>query len=1056
MLADSETAGSRRSEGPSRTRQAWRRRRIHRYTAFVLVLFACWAALGPLQGRAAIPLERDFTVRAWRHEHGLPDSRVLSVLCSRAGPIWVGTRKGVARFDGARFLTWGRGTDPDFTSEECIALAEDAEGVIWVGTPENLLALDDRARRIDPAAVGLAGLFPEGQMPASVLLVTREGDLLVGTGRGVVRRNASGQWSAHSLAPAGHRRESTYSLHQDPATGQLWASLDWRLLRLSPASLEWQCAFDNNLVQDGRHVVATTSLPDAACIAIREVWPAQTSRLEVLRDGRWEALVDREISNAANTPYLLVDAQQRLWFPLDGATMGCWQAGRLLEYALPAFLAGDRLSCLRQDTEGNLWAGTARNGLLCFRPRRIRTLDPSPATADPRTYALVETSRNQLVAGTDGGPAWLRDGDWLPFVTVHSPIPGQIRALAVDARGVLWIGARTGLQSWDGRQLQSVSYAGPAHRTKIRTIRPARDGSIWVGTAQGLFRFGPQSTNGWGVADGLPHENVSALLEDRQGTIWIGTGGGGVARWTGRGFERFGVALGLSSDRVSCLLEDADGLIWAGTDRGLNVLRHGRFTAITTDQHLPENLVNALAEDDRGWLWVGHDRGVYRVNRSDLLALADGRGQAARWVEYAEADGMANTECNGQISAPAALRLHDGRIAFATMGGVVVFDPAALPDLTNGPPVLLEELRAGGIHPEGSSLRVPLRQHRAGNQVLRIPASARALLDIRYTAVDVHAPERIAFRYRLLGLSEKWMEAGAIRQAAFANLPPGPYTFQVQALNRHGYWSRSPASLAFIAEPRWHERPAARVAGVLGLLAVAFALFRWRLGELRRFSRLERQAALARERTRLARDLHDGLGSNLTEITMLSHVDDSHPLPPESVAQRLPRLARSAQEASLALRDLIWMTNPEADSLPLLASRIHAAAERVLDAAGIRCIVDAPPEWPDLPVGPALRRDLLLAANEAVHNAIRHAQARQVHLTFACPDHHWVLTIADDGHGIVPGPPPDADRPPHTGLGLASLHQRLAAHGGECRIESQPGQGTRVTLRVPLPRPLDN
>lgn len=1002
--------------------------------------------------KAAVPLERDFTIRAWRREQGLPDSRVLSVLCSRQGPVWVGTRKGVSRFDGARFVTWGRSTDTAFASETCIALAEDGEGVVWIGTPDNLLSLGQRVTRIDPLAIGLGSLFPEGQIPSSSLVVTRDGELLVGTGRGMIRRTRTGVWNAPSLAPVGHRREAATAFHENPVTGCLWLSLDWRLLELTPLEFAWSCRFDNNLVRDGRHVVALTSLPNGECVAIRELWPELSGRLESLRDGRWFPVVDRDLTNGGNTPYLLVDAQGRLWFALNAATMGCWRDGALTEYALPAFLAGDRLNCLAQDREGNFWAGTARNGLLCFQPRRVLTLDPSAGSGDPKTYALIESSRGQLWAAIGSGLALLNADNGPLFARAEALTSDSVRALAEDHQGRLWIGTRSGLQRWNGHQLEPVDYPGPTFRTKIRTLCPARDGSIWVGTAQGLFHIASQTTNVWGVAEGLPHENVCALLEDRQGAIWIGTGGGGLARWDGRRFEPFTPAQGLSSGLITCLLEDAEGLIWAGTDRGLNVLRQGRFRSITTDHKLPENLVNALVEDNHGWLWVGHDRGVYRAPRQELLAVAEGRARITRCIEYAEADGLINPECSGQTSAPTARRLRDGRIAFATMGGVAVFDPASLPDSTNGPPVLIDAFRAGNVEPGGAIVRLLQGQHPNHEPVLHLPALGRALLAIHYTAVDFHAPERLSFRYRLLGLSERWLDAGAVRQATFANLPPGQYTFQVQAVNHQGYASRVPASLAFVAAPRWHERPGVRLAGIVILLAVGYAGLRWRLAELRRYHQLEHQAALAEERSRLAKDLHDGLGANLTEITLLSHFDPGQNAGPVQ-SNRLHQLARSAQDAMLALRELIWVTTPEADDLAELVSRIHATAERVLEAAGVRCIVEIPPDLPTVTVMPTLRRDLLFGVNEALNNVIRHAQASEVRLSVAFPDGHLLLSIVDNGRGLPAVDSAHAVPTGDHGLGLASLRQRLGPHGGDCRIEGASGRGTRVTFRVPLPRP---
>jgi signal transduction histidine kinase len=243
-----------------------------------------------------------------------------------------------------------------------------------------------------------------------------------------------------------------------------------------------------------------------------------------------------------------------------------------------------------------------------------------------------------------------------------------------------------------------------------------------------------------------------------------------------------------------------------------------------------------------------------------------------------------------------------------------------------------------------------------------------------------------------------------------------------------------------------------RLGGAVGLLATVAAAVRWRILELRRLGRLEQQAALARERARLAKDLHDGLGASLTEITLLTGVGETSQLSAEALAARFDRLSRRTHDALHSLRDLIWATNPKADSLELLVSRLCRSVEPALEAAGLRCRLDFPTELPPVKLGPEARKALLPAANEAVNNAIRHAQAKQVTLRLRIEAARLVIESQDDGRGFeVAGAGPfggGAD----CALGLASMRERLESLGGRCDFQSQPGQGTTVTLRVSLPR----
>ncbi|MBE7504205.1 MAG: ATP-binding protein [Verrucomicrobiales bacterium] len=1010
------------------------------------------AALGTAETPAPVPLERDFLLRTWRQENGLPDNRVQALRPARNGFLWLGTRKGVSRFDGNRFLTWSRTTHTPFASEDCRAVAEDRDGVLWVGTTGGVIQLTESPLRYDP--MELRPIPTPVSRPSLnqiwSLCTTETGELLVGTSVGLVTRSPDGIWAVEDTQ--GTAEFSPMTAFATLPDGSQCIGTVHQLFRRARPGAPWVRELDGDNDPNTRCVHSLARTADSQLYALVGNRYDGSGRLQRRDATGWRPVLERSFKNSTEPLFLMADANGGLWFPTTGSLIGHWHDGRMTEYALPAGLGSDIFRCMAEDAEGNLWAGTARNGLLCLQPRRIRTLRPEHGLPDPKTWTLLEATDRTLWVGTDGGAVRFPPTAEGAFAPGTCLVPGKIRALTEDAQGRIWIGTGSGLYLWDGREATRVEYPGEPHRYKIRALHTGRDGAVWVGTAQGLHRFGPGETNAWSVASGLPHENVCVLLEDRQRRVWIGTDGGGLARWTPDGFEWFDEARGLSSLRVWALHEDADGALWIGTDRGLNVLQGDRLFGLTTRHGLPDNLVNGIQTDLRGDLWVGHDRGIYRVNRRDLLDVVAGRRDRVHCVTYTEADGLANTEINGQISSPPVIGLRDGRLAFATNGCVALFDPAALPDIQNGPPVHLEEVRAGGValwsgRPSSARLRA---DGRAG-QPLRIRPRQRSVLDFRYTASSFRAPSQTQFRYRLLGLSPDWVEAGTLKQATYANLRPGAYAFEVSAVNHQGYASARPARLEFAVEPTWHEHLAVRLAGALVLVAAVVGVVRARLRHLRRLGRLEQQAVLARHRARLAKDLHDGLGASLTEITLLSGVGEPRSLAPEMMARRFDRLARSTQEALHALRDIIWSTTPKADSLDALVSRLCASVERATEAAGLRCRLDFPSELPAVEFEPELRKDVLFAVSEAVHNAVRHAHATEISVRFAIEARRLVIEVRDNGRGFDAAEVGRRPAAPERGLGLASLRERLAAHAGACAIHSQPDHGTKVLLSVPLP-----
>ncbi len=994
-----------------------------------------------------VPIERDFTVRVWRKEHGLPDDRVLSLLRDRRGFLWIGTRKGVSRFDGRNFMTWSRSSHAAFTSEECRALAEDRDGVIWVGTEDGLVRLGDSLTHHPLSSVTFsdrASPYPY-ESRVTDLMVTPENELLVATTAGLVRRSPAGRWRRQRP-----EHEVLFALAQTP-DGVAWVGSALCPYPLSDAGPTAIPSFPEPMGQETACVHALAVTRDGTVYASIGSWPGGFGRLFRCTSTGWQRVSDEVIGPSADPRLLFADSTGGLWHSLNGGRLVRREGERRTVYQLPNSLREHASLCMAQDHEGNLWVGMDRKGLFCLQPRAVQTVSAQDGLKDNNVWTLLQAADGALWVGTDSGVTRFKqiaNGRFHATMTLDSK---DVRALAEDREGRLWTGTRSGLQVRAGRDLEEPRFPGEWFHTKVRALHSSRDGAVWVATAVGVHCLRGDQTNSWRAVDGLPHDDVRVILEDRTGRIWLGTDGGGLARRTETGFERFDESTGLSSSRVWALHEDAEGALWIGTDRGLNCLRQGGIRVLTKDQGLPENLVNGIVEDARGYLWIGHDLGIYRVARDDLIAVMDGKQSRARCIAYDEEDGLPGVETNGQISYPPVIALRDGRLAFATVAGVALFDPSHPPDITDPPPAHIERLSAAG-----ETLFVGYPSHPSRNSIndarefLRVPPTLRGIIEIHFTAPAFRAPEKVRFRHRLLGLSADWTDAGTLHQASYAHLPAGNYTFEVAAVNKHGYWSTTPARLALRLESRWHERVSVRAGAALGLALLMCAGARRRLHAIRRLHRLEKQAARAEERARLAKDLHDTLGSDLTELTLLSNLGERVPSSPDQMAHRFKQLSRRTHEALHSLRDLIWTTHPRADSLEELAARLCEHSERLLQSAGINCRLDLPVNLPEVMLDPDVRRNLLLATHEAVHNAVRHARPTKVWLRLRAEGDRVEVTVEDNGCGFDPAGVAQQKATDH-GIGLASMRERVAVLGGRCLLTSRPGQGTRVTFRVPLP-----
>jgi signal transduction histidine kinase len=581
----------------------------------------------------------------------------------------------------------------------------------------------------------------------------------------------------------------------------------------------------------------------------------------------------------------------------------------------------------------------------------------------------------------------------------------------------------------------------------------------------------------------LSHADVRVIYQDRRGAMWFGTYGGGLNRLQDGQITTYATTLGDYNNRAWWIHEDEDGVFWVGSRSGLNRFmppevpspdpptalaasdgeRDGvrsRFFTFTTRHGLRENMVNNIQEDDLGHLWLSGPKGIYRVSRRELNDVAAGHAAQAQVLAFGEADGMLNSQCNGGANQPSGCKDRTGRIWFPTARGVAVVNPRTIRRNDVPPPVVIEQVRADEeiVHGDGaangspkSEIGHPKPEVRKGKQrgaaaaLLRLAPGRARVLEIRYTANSFAAPHRMRFKYRLEGHDRDWRFAEANERTVFyTNLRPGAYTFRVTACNNHGVWSETPAEFAFCLDPHvWQTWLFYMLAGaaIVGLsAAVQTRRLRWQ----RRLLQAEQRQALADERTRIARDLHDDLGTALTGLALQMDVlrraaRDGPPLT-ERLAESATRIRALAQH----MREVVWAVNPRCDTVSSLASFLEQQAGQFLKADGLRCRLEFPEDIPPLPLDGETRYQLALGVREALANAVRHAAASEIVLSLSLEANRLVVRIADNGRGFC------ADDGKTPGDGLANLHARLEKLGGHCKCRSTPGTGTTIELRVPL------
>jgi signal transduction histidine kinase len=490
-------------------------------------------------------------------------------------------------------------------------------------------------------------------------------------------------------------------------------------------------------------------------------------------------------------------------------------------------------------------------------------------------------------------------------------------------------------------------------------------------------------------------------------------------------FRNVGESEGLPTRLVSTLRIDSRGDLWIGTaNRGLYRRRDGRFEHFGVEHGLPDPVIAILLEDLDANMWVASSRGIARLTRDRIEAVARGEAASLEPIVLGKADGLRSLEGSGGGFDPAGLRDRQGRLWFSTLDGIAVIDPATLPLNQVPPAVAVEQVAL-----DDTTSR-PVVAGEVG-----VPAGTRGV-EIAYTAFSLLAPDRVRFRYRLVGFDADWHEVTGRRSAFYTNLPPDAYTFEVLAANNDGVWSTVPASLQLTVAPLWWQRRPVQASAFALMLVVTGVVVR--SASLRRararVAELEREQALSGERSRIARDLHDDIGTRLTYLALLA--DRS------TEAGTRAELSTTARETARTMDELVWSVSANNDTLEGLVSYVIRFAERHARAAGLRCRIDAPAGIAPYPLAAEARRHVFLAIKEAVNNAVKHAGASALRIGLAVREGALDVTIADDGRGFEP------DRA--GGNGLTNMGDRMAAVGGSAAIETAPGRGTTVRFRMPM------
>ena len=728
---------------------------------------------------------------------GLAQSQVRAIAQDAGGYLWFGTLGGASRFDGQVFQNYA--LQEGLPDAQVSALVVQKDGTVWMASGSVLVHSVGRRLMKEP--------LPPASGGARIMALATNANqrLFVGTdGGGLFVREGE------SLHPVeGFPADTAKNVRA------LLALPDGRLLiGLRNGLLVWKNGTCSALWLGDAEPKAVSAL---AASRDGSLWVGTFGNglFRIHPDGTQSAYDEENGLLQSNVRCLLVDDRDRLWV---GSKFGLnmLEDGRMRVFTVHQGMPNDNIQCAFQDHEGNLWFGTDGAGVLQYAGDRFVTFTVKDGLCSDLVMSVTTDAQGGLWLGTYDNGICRMDG--MAMITTLDGLPNNtVWCGLADRKGALWFGTSEGLARVERGIVQPLSPAISLADQRVFALHEDPEGRIWCGTRDGLTMISPD-----GVVKTYPTgpdgagRSVKSIVPDDRGRLWLATDQG-IRVFDGNVFAGYDTSNGLCDNTVLCLLRDAAGRFWAGTTNGLACFDGTRFHTFRFASDFGSNYIDLLQQDKLGRLWAGTNNGLFLFDPDSVLK------DPANREHITLNDGLRSLEFN----LNAGFIDQHGRLLMGSNGGLVFHDVDKHRTKPTPPPpqVHITSVRSFLQHTDwkgqcdsldGDGLPVGLHL-----------AYRRNHLTFDYAGISLTAPDRVRYRYRLIGFDQDWLPPTEARFASYSNLPHGPYTFELVASVDGGMWSAT-SSFSFRIEPPFWSRWwfFALCAAVVG--GAAFGIVRYR------------------------------------------------------------------------------------------------------------------------------------------------------------------------------------------------------------------------------------
>jgi signal transduction histidine kinase/ligand-binding sensor domain-containing protein len=1028
-------------------------------------------------------------------EDGISQNNTLTIFQDSDGFMWFGSEDGLNKYDGQNFTIYRH--DPDnpnsLTDNWVTVIYEDHLGALWIGTLNGGLDRYDRElNQFSHFRQGPTNSQSISNNEVTAIYEDAHGILWVGTHAGLDRFDReTGRFTRYQLNPNNHQSMSAGAVLciYETQEGTLWVGTEGGGLN----------SFDRK-TETFTHFLPEPANPNSISQEnIRDIYEDQDGALWIATDAGLDRFERQSGSfthfqkNAAD-PHSLSHNSVRaiyeepsgvLWVGTDGGGLNRFdrEAETFTHYqnvpSDPHSLSHNFINDIYQDREGVLWIGVKGGGInklflgsLNFATFRHNPEDPNSLNNDD-IHGIFEDRSGLLWIGTNGGLNRFDQstGQWRHYQ--HDPDdPFSISSNFIgdvfeDSDGFIWVGTfENGLNRFDPetelfRRYQDGDLTNFKGST-VTEIFQDQQGILWVGSLEGgLNRYDrekdvfTQYLTDPNDPDSINSNSIVSIYEDQQGYLWIGAFNEGLNKFDrdNEKFTRFHAdaddSSSLSHNLVLAIHEDQAGNLWVGTASGLNKFdpQTHSFTRYREKDGLLSELIYGILEDDQGNLWLSTNHGLSKFNP-----------QKETFENFDIQDGLQNNEFNSF----AYHKVKSGEMYFGGISGLNAFFPDQIPENNPYiPPVVLTRIAQGG-----DDLDLEQNVNSVSEIFLKWPNN---FFEFEFAALSFAHPNKNQYAYMLEGFDDSWNYAGSQGFGRYTNLPGGSYTLRLFGSNNDGLWNETGHALEITIVPPVWQTWGFRIAVALFVAGIAVFGYRQRVRSIETRSRdlemqveartaelqreiaqrtqieealreSEMEKAVAAERSRLARELHDSVTQSLYSLTLFTEAARhmAEEAGNDNIEQYVGQIGTIGLQALKEMRLLVYELRPP----ELEKDGLVSALRRRLEAVEGRAGVDARIEVNDIFKLPGhIEQEFFRIAQEALNNALKHAAASAVIVHLRQENGLTIMEIVDDGVGFDPQSLPDRG-----GMGLKSIRERVDHLRGTLEITSNPGDGTRIKV----------